>query len=215
MFINLYKSWWNKNNPSHLINSSKRDTHPEPNLHKGSFLSCKYFTITKYTLSSLLQVLFILQRCCFVAAARPVPAGGASFSGNSAASGGSVAHQWIWHTEHWPVLCGNVHTGAALAYANIEDTWVKNKHTLIQVFTRDTTSSLQYFLGHYFSFDSYVLDPSVKPLQPAHCDLVIAASGQETRNSVPLINAHSCLLWVASPVLGLIDQIHSNYSACF
>lgn len=157
-------------------------------------------------------MLFILQRCCSVAAAQPVPAGGASFSGNSAASGGSVARQWIWHTEHWPVLCGNVHTGAALAYANIEDTWVKNKHTLIQVFTRDTRSSLQYFLGHYFSFDSYVLHPSVKPLQSAHCDLVIAASGQETRHSVPLINARSCLLWVASPVLGLVDQIHSNYN---
>ena len=46
----------------------------------------------KYTLSSLFQVLFILQRC-FVAAALLVPAGGAFSSVNSAASEESAAHQ--------------------------------------------------------------------------------------------------------------------------
>lgn len=47
----------------------------------------------KYTLSSLFQVLFILQRCCFVAAALLVLAAGAFSSVNSAASEESAAHQ--------------------------------------------------------------------------------------------------------------------------
>lgn len=50
-------------------------------------------TDTKYNLSSLFQAFFILQRCCFVAAALQGLAGGAFFSVNSAASEESVAHQ--------------------------------------------------------------------------------------------------------------------------
>lgn len=43
-------------------------------------------------------------------------------SASNAASAGSAAHLWTWHTERSPVLSESVRTATALACADSEDT---------------------------------------------------------------------------------------------
>lgn len=96
VFISLVslKKLMKEKKPQSLDKSKIKCTHTQSQTYKKVNSSLVNTSAdTKYTLSSLFQVFFILQRCCFVAAALQVLAGGAFFSVNSAASEESVAHQ--------------------------------------------------------------------------------------------------------------------------